>query len=315
MTERFPDLVVTFKKKFGLSQNYSLPDDTVRALRSAEVINDQIDDPTIRPLVDNTPTPEAIELWRNQFLSLFSFNFEEWGEVADVLLTSLKRIPQDVFEAQLVAAYQAAIPHIETFGDSTRFLMYSGGRNRSNTWVKAIAQEHLPDDPYLKLPTIDYFDEAQAGKYQTGIIFDDASYSANQVTGHLDSGSSRLGMEKFIVIYPYMTKYAVDELTRHAGAKGLTVDIFNLNSIPTVDQLLDPEIYDKLQLQGTRRGITKGQGLTYFAHKVPDERSFLPFIGYPRAAEVSNQLNALVPKSAAVYHTEYLQKVANKSNT
>lgn len=308
-------LLEIFKKKYGLGVKDQLPNDTIQALKNVEEKNRHITNPTIRPLVDNTPTAEAVAKWRKQFLDITDVKRDQWEALAGLLVQNLTRVSQDAFEAELVKAYSSASLALSGVGENTRFIFYSGGRNRSNEWAKSIAREHLPGDPVLRLPSIDYHgidydDEIPKGQFEVGIILDDASYSAQQVIGHFKFGHKNFGMNKFIIILPYMTNYAREGIIQFAKQEGLGVDIFNPNIIPTADEVLDPDMYKTLKIYApVSSPLNQGLGLTYFAHKVPDERSFLPFLGYTRAVQLNSRLDPLVPKAPAVYHAEYLERL------
>ena len=299
--DRLNPNVTIFKDKFRIKNTYDLPGDTLRSLLT---INSQ--DPTIRPLTDNSVSDTDKVDWKKQFVSLFrDGNKPKADRIADRLLKNLERIGQDVFEQELLTSFSWAkselLPEkIKNAG----FVYYNAKEDRSNEWAREILKDSIKH-PALNLPTADYYVNKTRTKYDTGVIIDDASYSGQLVTDHIKRGFEVFGMQKFLVIVPFMTDVAKLSAYNMAKQNGVELKIFNSYTMATVEEILGKEDFDFLRQSFAMAALTREHVTTFFAHKVADYRSFLPLFDNTRTAEVENHLKSLVPQKTAVYKKEY----------
>jgi len=293
--------IALFKKRLGLSPDHRLPEDTVKVLRRI-----RSDNPAIRPVVEEIPTEIQINKWKSDFVQLF-INKETATRVADTLVNSIQRIDESQFEQSLMASYALAARKIRKEDLSkTNFIYYSGRRRRSNEWVREIAKDYLPDDTILDLPLLDYSDENVKKSCNTGIIMDDASYSGVQITDHMRVGHERFGMKRFYVIVPFMTERAITKIVATARQLGVKIEMFVQKKMPTSKEILGANDYQWLVNQSPSSRCTDEQTTTYFAHKIPDYRSFCPYLGNTRYVQVESHLDSLFIQGPAVYHNDYL---------
>ncbi len=296
-----------FKKRHGLPTEQQLPQDTERVLMKT-VSNE----PAVRPVVEEILTNNQIEQWRNQCIKLFG-NKEVAGRIVDKLLENLRRISEEEFEEKLLMSYTKAM-ELLTNEDltSTSFIFYSGGKRRSSEWVREIVRDYFPEDIVLELPLLDYYDKNLVRQCDVGIIMDDASYSGQQVTDHIRLGHERFGMKRFYVIVPFMTntaKIAVENLKNELGVE---VEMFVQETMPTLDEILGESDFNWLKNASPLYRLTNEQTTTYFAHKVPDYKSFCPYIGNTRHVQVESYLQGLIVQRPAVYHPEYIKDLQDR---
>jgi len=295
--------VEVFKNRFGLKKDFVLPEDTQRALEAISSEN-----PAIRPLTDNTVSEADKVNWKSQFVNLFSDGGKPTAHrIADRLLKNLERIGQDVFEQELATSFSWA--KAELAPDKIKragFIYYNVGGYRSNEWVRSILKDHV-DHPALKLPTVDYYDKDLIAQYDTGLVIDDASYSGQLVTDHIRNGVERFGMKNFLIVVPFMTDVAKLAAYNMAKERGVALKIYSSYTMATAEEILGKDDFDFLKRTFVRSAITNEHVTTFFAHKVSDDRSFLPFFGNTRHAQIENHLKVLVPQFTAVYKKDYFQ--------
>ncbi len=296
-----------FKHKFGLPTTHQLPQDTEGVLM--KVVSN---DPAVRPVVEEIPSNTQIEEWRAQFMNIFE-NKEAAGRIADKLLGSLRRISEAEFELKLLMSYRQAM---ELIGkeDLTKasFVYYSGGGKRSSEWVRGIAKDYFPQDEALELPLLDYYDKDLVRPCDIGIIMDDASYSGAQVVEHIKQGHQRFGMKKFYVIVPFMTNKAKADVESLKTELGIEIETFVQDTMPTLDETLGEIDFKWLRNVSPAYRLTNEQTTTYFAHKVPDYRSFCPYIGNTRHVQMEPYLQSLIVQRPAVYHSNYMNDLRER---
>ena len=294
-----------FKNRFGIKKDFELPTDTIRALESISS-----ETPAIRPLTDNTASETDKANWKVQFVNLFSDGGKPSAHrIADRLLKNLERIGQDVFEQELATSFSWAKQDLAPEKiKKAGFIYYNASGDRSNEWVRNILKDHVKH-PSLELPTVDYYDKNLNASYDTGLIIDDASYSGQLVTDHIRNGAVRFGMKNFLVIVPFMTDVAKLSAYNMAKEKGVELKIYNSYTMATTKEVLGESDFNFLRRSFARAALSHEHVTTYFAHKVADYRSFLPFFGNTRTAEIQDHLKVLVPQFTAVYKKDYFQEL------
>ncbi|MBN1168644.1 hypothetical protein JXA63_02020 [Candidatus Woesebacteria bacterium] len=257
------------------------------------------------PTVNKELSIAKTEKWKGQFVNLFR-DKEQAKAVAEKLLAGLNKISQDQFESELLGVYELARKErlVTLDPKKTRYIYYSGGKHRSAEWVKGLCREYFPDDTILTIPTVDYFDKQLVGEYETGIIIEDASYSGTQVSDHVHFGAERFGMRRFIVVIPFMTNESVSKINQEAIKNDVDVEIFMGRTIKTMREVIGDDDYVWLKERSPTHRIENGQTLTYFDHKVPDYRSFCPYIGNTRHVQVESYLDNLIEQHPAPYHNK-----------
>lgn len=294
--------VVAFRQKYRVSNGHRLPEDTMAVLKKVDST-----DPAMRPLVTEVLSDAQVEKWRTEFVGMFG-DKNTANRVADKLLGNLRRIDQNEFEEKLMASFRQASEHIKNEDLSKAgFVYYSGGKRRSNEWVREIGRDYVHNDKVLDLPLLDYYDKGQRKQCDVGIIMDDASYSGQQVTDHIKRGHELYGMKKFYVIVPFMTEKAMLDTQKLASDLGIEVQMFVQEKMPSTKEVLGEADFKWLRSASPYHRFNEEQTLTYFSHKIPDYRSFCPYIGNTRHVEVDSRLDSLIVQRPAVYHAEYRQ--------
>lgn len=165
---------------------------------------------------------------------------------------------------------------------------------KSNQWVAEIARNMFQfAGTYLPLGqdhARDYIEKvlnptAPRKWPQEVVLFDDASYSGTQITGHAAAIVDAMVREKvsgrIFVVVPFMTHVAerkLEALREEARANKIDVVIAAHGRIETVRELSSQENYPILanlfsgQLEGEE---DTGIAATYLDHKVPNGSSFL----------------------------------------
>ena len=300
--------VVKFKEKFNLPADLILPPDTVAALEMV-----RREDVVIRPVVTEVPTEEDISRWRAEFLKCFK-DKDRADRVCDALLKNLRRIDERTFENALIHSFVSATSEISRDEwDRGAYIYYSGGRPRSNVWVLDILRDRLPEDSRIEIPLVDSYTYKGRDNYDVGFVVDDASYSGSQICDHMKNGVKMFGMKKFNIIVPFITNKAISEIEEEANRLEVEVKFYTDEIIPTVKEVLGDDDFRWLRdITEKSSRCTDEQGLTYFAHKRPDEKSFSPHIGNTRHIEMENRIRSLVEKKPAVYHNDYLSDLRKR---
>ena len=165
---------------------------------------------------------------------------------------------------------------------------------KSNQWVAEIAKNMFQfTGSYLPLGqdnARDYVEKVltpvDPRKWpQEVVLFDDASYSGTQITGHAtaiaDAMIQRGGKGRISIVVPFMTRVAeakLDALRQRISAHNVDLVVADHGRIQTVRELSSEENYPKLaeifsgQLEGDE---DTGIAATYLDHKVPNGSSFL----------------------------------------
>lgn len=289
-----------FKEKFKLAPGYLLPRDTIKALGLISS-----DNPAVRPVIDESPSLPQIEKWKTQFIGLFPDKTTA-TRVANALLGNLVRIDEFHFEQKLLSTFNDSLNVLHKANvQDMAFVYYSGGKERSTPWVIDILKDHLPNEQILELPLLDHSNKSSSTQSEVGIIVDDAGYSATQIRDHIFWGKKNFGMKRFYVIVPFITEIAIDRINRVADAQEVKVDLFSGEKMMTLEKILGEDDFNWLNNDTPFHRLTKEQTTTYFAHKVPDYRSFCPYIGDTKDVQVEGLLDSLVPNRPAVYHKNY----------
>lgn len=177
----------------------------------------------------------------------------------------------------------------ESHGESCAILVEP---NKSNLWMAEVAYKYLDEEARGDYEII-RLGEKDAKKFvsycdgkgktelpQNVILFDDGSYSGDQMCQHvqsiLDLKKKNGYAPKIFVVIPYMTTLAMKKLFDMAQSHD-KVFIAETHRIPSISDSLDPryvkQINDLYWAEEGPSGAAK-RGLYYFAHKVPNLRSF-----------------------------------------
>lgn len=166
--------------------------------------------------------------------------------------------------------------------------------NKSNQWVAELAYKELIIKPNqivrLGIKNADKFllhfdrilkvDKALLPK--NVVLFDDGSYSGDQICNHVkaicDVSKKANHKLQIYVVIPYLTDHARQRLLKMSRDYS-NVFIAEAESIPTVKTQLTPDHIETLNklLWSDESSTTEGattRGTYYFAHKVPNSRSF-----------------------------------------
>lgn len=170
--------------------------------------------------------------------------------------------------------------------------------HKSNQWVAEVAKAHHQfNSNYLSLghehasDFVAYLDRTPAGKCPKEIVlFDDASFSGNQMTNHVNAIKAKL-LEKGVtcnirVIVPFATRVALDRLQNIQPEGDVNISVHCDQAIPTIKEQL-PQ--DDFQILDTYSEETWGVSLSnpdnieqdsgiagvYFDHKIPNKQSFI----------------------------------------
>ncbi len=171
---------------------------------------------------------------------------------------------------------------------------------KSNKWVAEVAKNYFPDKfsektIFLELgheeanEFVKTLDEIPKKVWPTNIVlFDDASFSGNQMTSHVNKIVEKLTPQgsstNLYVVVPIVTQVALDRLEKiraqltEKGSK-IKLTIAHATKIATVKEILsEAELKAVNDYWGGalgKEGEDSGIALTYFDHKVPNSQSFL----------------------------------------
>ena len=301
-------VIALFREQHGVLESQELPQDTLLVLKKLAKLRPDIEQIALRPIELNEPSHEETQLWREQFSKIFR-NTDEGLQAADTILEKTERIPQDFFEAQLMKSFLAMEADLQDVTPEECAVIWYGSGVKSNNWVQDIARDYKPDSKVFQLDTINYYDLMYGSRKdetpvqkKVGVIFDDASYSGFQIKGIITSGITNSGMEKFIIAVPFLTEKAVQEIEAVGTEYGVEIIFRSQQKMLSVKEKIGDEAFKVLQVLSSDRQVHEGQTLTYFAHKVPDERSFLPFLSHTRTVEYDRRISNLLTGNKAIYH-------------
>jgi len=170
--------------------------------------------------------------------------------------------------------------------------------HKSNQWVAELAKSHHQfNSKYLSLghdhasDFVAYLERTPSGKCPKEIVlFDDASFSGNQMTNHVNAIKSKL-IEKGIkcdvhVVVPFATRVALDRLQNIPSEGNVNISLHCEEVIPTIKEQLSPEDFDILNSYSTNTWgvplsnpdhLNEDSGIAgvYFDHKIPNNQSFI----------------------------------------
>lgn len=218
------------------------------------------------------------------------------------VLSRVRLVCHDRFKKALKGSIDRAVPQLRDF-DSTRDAVVLVEPMKSNKWVAQLAfQEGFVGNQYIQLGSARAreFQNIVSGdldfvRYLEGkvvVLFDDASYSGNQMTGHIQVIARlvhRIKIRALLVIVPFMTDIARGKITEAAeDAKGLQV-VVEGERMPSLMDVPQPHL-GMLQAMwgyidagrkvvrdaagGAAEVPVDGIGLVFFSHKVPNGESF-----------------------------------------
>lgn len=226
---------------------------------------------------------------------------EQRAALQDVL-SRVRLVCHDRFKAALRASIAQAVPKLPGFRPQTDAVVLVEPM-KSNKWVAQLAfQEGFVGHQYVRLGSSHAreFQNIVSGdldfvKYLEGkvvVLFDDASYSGNQMTGHIQMIArlvDRIKIRALLVIVPFMTDIARGKITEAAeDAKGLQV-VVEGERMPSLMDVPQPH-RGMLQAMwgytdagrkvvrdaagGAAEVPVDGIGLYWPTHKVPNQESF-----------------------------------------
>lgn len=170
--------------------------------------------------------------------------------------------------------------------------------HKSNQWVAEIAKEHHRfNSKYQSLghdhasDYVAYLDRTTAGKCPKEIVlFDDASFSGNQMTNHVNAIRAKL-LEKGVkctihVVIPFITNVALHRLQNIPSDGNVAVHVHHDTVLPTIKEQLPPDDFQALDLYSqdysgvalsNSANLNEDSGITgyYFDHKIPNSQSFI----------------------------------------
>ncbi|MBS0651058.1 MAG: hypothetical protein JSR93_07850 [Verrucomicrobia bacterium] len=170
--------------------------------------------------------------------------------------------------------------------------------HKSNQWVAEVAKSHHQfNSTYLSLghdhasDFVEYLERTPVGKCPKEIVlFDDASFSGNQMTNHVNAIKAKL-IEKGVkcnirVVVPFATRVALDRLQNIQPEGNVNITLHCDEVIPTIKQQMSPENFQILDTYSTEtwgvplsnpENIEQDSGIAgvYFDHKIPNNQSFI----------------------------------------
>lgn len=297
-------VIDSFRRKYAVPSDLVLPPDTIRALSMvAHLKKTKPENLAMRPIKSNVPSNEEIANWRESFSKIYR-NENEGHEVADLLLKHLQRIDQDTFERTLMKIFLQLEKKLKRFSKDEYAVINYGVKNKSNDWVLRLAGDYVSKNESLVLQAdrVNYFLDKEKPKKKVGIIFDDASYSGYQIEGIMQCAVKDSKIQHFLIAVPFITNHAIVAIRNKAEQLGITVELLYEQIMPTLEEAIGDEKFNKLKRIAPEFRINEGQTLTYFAHKVPDERSICPYLANTRYVYVN--FPDLIKKGGIDYKAE-----------
>jgi len=242
-------------------------------------------EPVQRPFISNELDRPQVSKWKEAHAN------PEDRRIAGILADNLTHISQDEFEdalAESVDAFNGSIPADSSFAVFN--IAGKGGSTKSNEWVYGLAREGSLPQPKLKLTCTPDNDMVSVATHIVNagvdnvVLIDDASFSAQQLGDNINALKNQMAKTghniTIHVITPFTTAFARTALQPYG------VMLHTSKIIPSVYDIIKEACGDDIAkfndtMRRLRRayflGDQNGQeiGLTYFAHKIPDYRSFL----------------------------------------
>ena len=324
--EHCEEVATAFEAEARAAQERKADLDKLIAERAKEIARPQI--AGIRGDKRKTPSPtQAAAMAEAQRKSLEAARLEvlaaraEAAEAADAASAAPEVIPEQRVALQDVLSRVRLVCH-KRFKEALRVSIVQAvpklpgflpGRDavvlvepmKSNKWVAQLAfQEGFAGRQYVRLGSsrarefenavLNDFDPdfVRSLEGKVVVLFDDASYSGNQMTGHIQVIArlvDRIKIRALLVIVPFMTHIARRKITAAAEeAKGLQV-VIEGEAMPSLTEVPHPH-RELLQTMwgyadagrdvvrdaagGAAEIPVDGIGLFCFTHKIPNQESF-----------------------------------------
>lgn len=237
----------------------------------------------------------------NEFRDLLNqpnyiINPENGKELLNKALDHLQHISMDQLDEQLKICVEILNEELNRSGKYAVGLVVG----KSFQWIASLALKHLqflPED-WFSFPVnlgITSFLETQKPLEEVvpevAVIFDDCSYSGNQILGVLKALDGK--KKKLILVIPFMTQGSVDrveEFKKNAQSKIILItspqkiislsDVFNPDELTSFNKItIDHPEWDKGSLFSLEGQYLPGQTLCYTDWRLPDNTSYLTTLG------------------------------------
>lgn len=255
----------------------------------------------------------------DKFFEWVNAHHPDYRDALKTLKTFINYVPHNVFFSQLTKSIDSCNLNLNKFTKQKTFFLLEPGK--SNQWVTELALKHLKCHDAVDCARLG---EKQAKQFTTYLdstsprdwpkqlfVCDDASYSGTQLSEHVlaiwDKYKEQ-GVElELYVIAPYMTNVALDKLKsikeKNFQAKNnklqlnLPTDtqpmqtIFELsNNLSQIDKQNLLSLYSADKENSSAFVQDSGITATYFAHKLPNSKSFMKALGEGTVVITSNKI-------------------------
>jgi hypothetical protein len=244
------------------------------------------------------PQTQDHEFDPQKFTAWVEKNIDPQFQKAFLSITGLiKRISFPIFKQAL----NAALLEVNLGPEKHHYVLVAKGK--SNEWVAGLAASQAPPKllgqiHYLALGHEDACEfVATMGTIPSKqwpksiILFDDASYSGNQMTRHVTKIMDKLGEDptisrKIHIVIPYITLVALNRLKNIKKPPNIAMTISYNTVMPTLKGLIEnispknfeilQRFYAELDVHLTdKEGHDSGISTYYFDHKIPNDQSFI----------------------------------------
>lgn len=167
-----------------------------------------------------------------------------------------------------------------------------GSAHKSNQWVAEIARSYMKPSIFsykelghdhasaITKSLMRESPECWANEY---VLFDDASFSGNQMTGHLNElvkvFERSFSRRDIYVVVPFVTSVAISKISKIKAPPHVHIHMIYEETVPTLRMQMKEESFAALNLYveedfSSEEEVDKGVATIYFDHKVPNAQSF-----------------------------------------
>jgi hypothetical protein len=216
----------------------------------------------------------------------------EFKGVAQKLVDNINFITHEKFLSQLKKSVESFNSYLDNQTDKSYIIVVPGNYQKSSLWVTSLAADFLKYPPanIVMLDDPNFREIIGRKEYKHIAIFDDASYSANQMSSYLGP-IAFLGKGKSLhPIIPFMTTVAENILSGVLTESNVKHTISPHEIMPSFSEKLTDEEINLLRIKGplafklepvsddNPTGVNHLTA-TFYNHKMPDYLSTVPSIG------------------------------------
>jgi hypothetical protein len=230
--------------------------------------------PAKAPSISVIKNPFSARLW-------VKAHTEEFREIAQKLINNIDHIRHDDFLTALENSVEDFNEYLDSQQDKSYVIVIPGDFKKSALWVTSLAADFLkyPPSKIIMKNDPNYEEFMEKSNSKNVVLFDDASYSGNQMAGYINTIGELSADSKVHVIIPFMTNYANTFIKENVTKVDYKISSHKI--MKSFSESLDDKEIKLLQEKGAEifhSDDISNLTLTYFDHKKADDLSLVPSV-------------------------------------